>query len=108
MQFDHYHSCLCKYKIWNGFHIKDVVLRAAALKVHGYGLWVLNNIRCHVKGMFYSESGGEMSNRHIKVPKIVSGPLFPVSDMNCSNKVMILTSFCLNKINLSKARMIIY
>ena len=61
-----------------------------------------------VKGTFYSESGGEMSNRHIKVPKIVSGPLFPVSDMNCSNKVMILTSFCLNKINLSKARMIIY
>ena len=57
-----------------------------------------------VKGTFYSESAGEMWNRHIKVPKIVPGLLFPVRHMNCSNKIIILTFFCVNKINLYKAR----
>ena len=57
-----------------------------------------------IKGTFYSESAGEMWNRHIKVPKIVSGLLFPVSDMNWSNKMLIFTFFSANKINLFKAR----
>ena len=56
------------------------------------------------KGTFYSESAGEMWNRHIKVPKIVSGLLFPVSHINCSNKILIFTFFCVSKINLFKAR----
>ena len=56
------------------------------------------------KGTFYSERACEMWNRHIKVPKIVPGPLFPVSDMNCSNKMIILTFFSVNKINVTKAR----
>ena len=37
------------------------------------------------KGTFYSESGGEMWNRHIKVPKIAPELLFPISGMNCSD-----------------------
>ena len=60
------------------------------------------------KGTFYSESAGEMWNRHIKVPKIVPGPLFPVSDMSCGNKMVFLTFFCVDKINLFKARMNMY
>ena len=56
------------------------------------------------KGTFYSESDGEMWNRHIKVPKIVPGLLFPVSDMNWSNKMLNFTFFSANKINLFKAR----
>ena len=43
------------------------------------------------KGTFYSEGTGKNWNRHIKVPKIVLGLLFPVSDMNCSNKMLIFT-----------------
>ena len=57
------------------------------------------------KGTFYSESAGEMWNRHIKVPKIVPGLLFPVSDMNWDNKILILTFFSANQISLFKARM---
>ena len=33
------------------------------------------------RGRFYSESAVEMSNRHIKVPKIVPGLLFLESDI---------------------------
>ena len=51
------------------------------------------------KGTFYSESAGEMWNRHIKVPKIVIRFIFPVSDINCSIKMLIFTFFCVNKIN---------
>ena len=54
--------------------------------------------------MFYSESAGEMWNRHIKVPKIVHGLLFPVGNMTCSNKMYISTLFYVNEINLFKAR----
>ena len=56
------------------------------------------------KGTFYSEGAGEMWNRHIKVPKIVPELLFLVSDMNCSDKMLNFTFFCINKINLFKAR----
>ena len=56
------------------------------------------------KGTFYSERAGEMWNRHIKVPKIVRGLLFPVSDINCSNKIVIFTFFCINQINVCKTR----
>ena len=55
------------------------------------------------KGTFYSERAGEMWNRHIKVPKIVRGLLFPVGDINCSNKMVNFTFFCINHINLCKA-----
>ena len=61
-----------------------------------------------IKGTFYSESDDEMWNRHIKVPKIVPGLLFPVSDMKCSNKMIIFTFFCVNKINLFKERTNMY
>ena len=60
------------------------------------------------KGTFYSESDDEMWNRHIKVPKIVPGPLFPVRNMNCSLKIIILTFFYDNKINSFKARTNMY
>ena len=60
------------------------------------------------KGTFYSESAGKKWFRHIKVPKIVPGLLFPVSDMNFSTKVLILTFFCVNKINQYKARTNMY
>ena len=53
--------------------------------------------------MFYSESAGEMWNRHLKVPQIVPGLLLPVSDINSSRKMIIVTFFCINKINLYKA-----
>ena len=56
------------------------------------------------KGMFYSESAGEMWNRHIKVPKIAPELLFRISDMNCSDKMLNFTFFCKNKINLFKVR----
>ena len=61
-----------------------------------------------VKGMFYSESAGEMRNRHVKVPKIVPGLLIPVRNMKCSNKMIIFTFFCVNKINVLKARTNMY
>ena len=61
-----------------------------------------------VKGTFYSVSAGEIWNRHIKVPKIAPGLLFPVIDMNCCNKMLILTFFCVNKINLFNARTNMY
>ena len=57
------------------------------------------------KGTFYLESAGEMWNRHIKVPKIVPGLLFTVSDINRGNKILVFTFFCTNQINLFKARM---
>ena len=56
------------------------------------------------KGTFYSERADEMWNRQIKVPKIVRGLLFSVSDINCSNKMVIFTFFYINQINLCKAR----
>ena len=56
-----------------------------------------------IKGMFCSESAGEMWNQHIKVPKIAPELLFPVSGMNCSDKMLIFSFFCINQINLSKA-----
>ena len=37
--------------------------------------------------MFYSEGAGEMWNRYIKVPKMAPDLLFPVSDVNCSDKI---------------------
>ena len=49
--------------------------------------------------VMWSESAGEMWNRHTKVPKIVSGLLFPVSDKNYSNKMINFTFFCVNKIH---------
>ena len=54
------------------------------------------------KGTFYSESAGEMWNRHIKVPKIAPEVLFPISGRNCSDKMLIFSFFCINQINLSK------
>ena len=39
------------------------------------------------EGRFYTESAGEMWNRHIKVPKIAPELLFPISCMNCSDKI---------------------
>ena len=42
-----------------------------------------------VKGTFYSESAVDMSNRHIKVPKIAPALLFPINGMNCSEKILI-------------------
>ena len=70
----------------------------------GLGTMIGNGKFEPLKGTFYSESAGEMWNRHIKVPKIVHGLLFPLDNMNCSNKMSILTFFCVNKINLFKAR----
>ena len=61
-----------------------------------------------VKGTFYSVSAGDIWNRHIKVPKIAPGILFPVIDTNCYNKMLILTFFCVNKINLFNARTNMY
>ena len=58
--------------------------------------------------MFYSESAIEMSNRHIKVPKIVLGRLFPIRNIICSNKLKILTFFYSNAINVIKTRMNMY
>ena len=60
------------------------------------------------KGTFYSESAGEMWNRHIRVPKIVPGLLFFVQNMNCSNKMMIFTFFCVNQINVFKTKTNMY
>ena len=56
------------------------------------------------KGTFYSERAAEMWNRHIKVPKVVLGLLFPVRNMNYSNKMIVLTFFYVNKINVYKTR----
>ena len=50
--------------------------------------------------MFYSKSAGEMWNRHIRVPKIAPKLLFPVSGMNCSDKMLIFTFFSINQVNL--------
>ena len=63
-----------------------------------------HTLHTQCKGTFYSESAGEMWNRHIKVPKIVPGILFPVNDMNCGNKMLIFTFFCANQINLFKVK----
>ena len=41
------------------------------------------------KGTFNSESAVDMSNRHIKVPKIAPALLFPINGMNCSEKILI-------------------
>ena len=49
------------------------------------------------KGAFYSESGEEMWNRHIKVPKIAPGLFFPVCNMNFSDKMLFFTIFVLMK-----------
>ena len=56
------------------------------------------------KGTFYSESAGEMWNRHVKVPKIVPGLIFPVDDMNGNHKMLIFIFFSVNKDNLFNAR----
>ena len=61
-----------------------------------------------LKGPFYSESAGKLWNRHVKVPKIVSGLLFPVKNMDCSNRMIILTFFYVSKINVFKGRTNIY
>ena len=53
--------------------------------------------------MFYSESADEMWNHHINVPKIAPELLFPISGMNCSDKMLIFSFFCINQINLFKA-----
>jgi hypothetical protein len=55
------------------------------------------------KGTFYSESAGEMWNRHIKVPKIAPELLFPISRMNCSDKKLVFSFFCIYQINWFKA-----
>ena len=68
----------------------------------------MDEIRIFFKGTFYSESAGEMWNRHIKVPKIVSGLLFPVRNIICSSKMTNLRYFCVNKSNVSKARADMY
>ena len=36
----------------------------------------------------------------IKVPKIAPELLFPISGMNCSDKMLIFLFFCINQINL--------
>ena len=41
--------------------------------------------------MFYSESAGEMWNHHINVPKIAPELLFPISGMNCSDKMFLFS-----------------
>ena len=61
------------------------------------------NLHANCKGTFYSESAGEMWNRHIKVPKIAPELFFPISGMNCSDKMLIFSFFCNNQINLFKA-----
>jgi hypothetical protein len=55
-----------------------------ATKISTIGLMVWT-----VKGTFYSESAVEMSNRHIKVPKIVPGPSYPVRNIISSNIMII-------------------
>ena len=55
------------------------------------------------KGMFYSESAGEMWNRLLKVPKIAPELLFPIRGMNCNGKVLIFSFYCITQINLFKA-----
>lgn len=51
------------------------------------------------KGTLYSESAGEMWNRHMKVPKIVHDLLILVGNINCTNKMSIFTFFCVKDIN---------
>ena len=60
------------------------------------------------KGTFYSESAGEMWNRHTKVPKIAPELFFPINGMNCSDKIAILSFFCINQINLFQANISMY
>ena len=66
----------------------------------------VKNATC--KGTFYSESAGEMWNRHIKVPKIVPGLLFPERNMNCDNIIIFLTFFYVYKINVFKTKINMY
>ena len=54
------------------------------------------------KGMFYSESAGEVWNRHTKVPKIAPELLIPITGMNWSDKMAIFSFFCINQINFFK------
>ena len=56
----------------------------------------------------YSESAAEMSNWHIKVPKIVPEPLFPVRNMICNDKMIILIFLNVNKIDVVKAKINMY
>ena len=90
----------CKTNTWEIFDhrslLKNIFLIPAKLNFHG-------PLVCS-KGTFYSESAGEIWNRHVKVLKIVSGLLFPVNHMISSNKMLIFKFFCANKINLIKAR----
>ena len=64
--------------------------------------WVML-LRFHDKVKFFWESAGEMWNRHIKVPKIAPEHLFPINGINCSDKMAILSFFCINETNLFKA-----
>ena len=43
-----------------------------------------------------------MWNRQIKVPKIAPELLFPINGMNCSDKMLIFSFFCINQISLLK------
>ena len=45
---------------------------------------------------FNSESAGEMWN--LKVQKIAHEHLFPISGMDCSDKILIFSFFCINQI----------
>ena len=69
---------------------------------------LMTNSKLGCKGTFYSEKAVEMSNRHIKVPKIVLGPLFPVRNIISSNMMIISIFFHVNKINVVKATMNMY
>ena len=51
---------------------------------------MLSKEKCVGKGTFYSESTGEIRNRHTKVPKIAPELLFLINGMNCSDKMAIL------------------
>ena len=48
------------------------------------------------KGTFYSESAGEMWNRHTKVPKIAPELLFRINGMNCGVKMVMFWCFCID------------
>ena len=80
-----------------GFRIKSWGLETTPFVTYSFkrSLW----ISFPSKFTFYSESTGEMWNRHIKV-KVVSEHSFFVAGMNCSFEMLIFIFFCVNKINL--------
>ena len=55
------------------------------------------------KGTFYSEGAGDLCNLQINEPNIAPELLFPVNDMNGSDKMLIFSFFCVYRINLFKS-----